>query len=147
MKKLLLFTLCAMCSMYLLAQPPLQKSVNGNVSGRIYGKITDSTGTPIADVSIMVLQNKIDSNTKNNKFILLKGMTTTTNGEFDLEDLPTNGKLKLKISAVGFKEFDQVVTFMPGVNPGKKAPPNGGASMPPAGMASAFEKDMGKIIL
>ena len=95
----------------------------------------------------MVLQNKIDSNTKKSKFVLIKGIVTTTNGEFNLEDLPANGNLKLKISAIDYKEFDQVVTFMTGANPGQKAPPNGGASMPPTGMASAFEKDMGKIIL
>ena len=147
MKKFLLFTLSLVCSMYLLAQPPLGKSVNGNVSSRIYGKITDSAGTPLSDVSIMVLQNKIDTNTKKSKFVLIKGIITSTNGEFNLEDLPANGNLKLKISAIGYKEFDQIVTFMPGAAPGQKAPPNGGSSMPPAGMSATFEKDMGKIIL
>ncbi len=35
--------------------------------------------------------------------VLLKGCTTTANGEFSFEDLPIFGQLKLKISATGYK--------------------------------------------
>ena len=75
--------------------------------GRLYGKIIDAEGKGIAEVSVLVLVNKLDTVAKKSKMVLLKGMTTKANGEFNLEELPVMEKLKLKISAVGFKDFEQ----------------------------------------
>ncbi len=93
--------------------------------GHIYGKLVDAAGKGLPDVSVVLLQNKIDTVSKKRKQILLKGLVTKANGEFSLEDLPAFGPLQLKISATGFKPIDQTVTFQP---------PN-------------FEKDLGNIKL
>ncbi len=69
--------------------------------GRIYGKLVDSTGKGIGDASILLLQSKFDSVTKKNKDVLLKGITTQANGDFNLEELPVFKPLKLKVSALG----------------------------------------------
>ena len=61
MKKLLLFTTALLLFCRLFAQMP-QESNNkssaqpGGDNGYVYGKITDSTGKGIANVSVLVLQ-------------------------------------------------------------------------------------------
>ena len=102
----------------------------GANNGHIYGKITDSTGKPLSDVSVVVLQNRTDPATKKTKEILLKGATTKSNGEFNFEDLPAGSPLKLKISISGYKSTEQVISFRPA-----------------AGAAPSFDKDLGKIKL
>lgn len=82
--------------------------------GHVYGKILDAANKPLANVSVVLLQNKLDTTTKKRKQILLKGLITKTNGDFSLEDLPAFGTLLLKISASGFKPVDQAITFQPG---------------------------------
>ena len=79
--------------------------------GHIYGKIVDSAGKGINDASVMLMQNKYDSVAKKRKDVLLKGQMTKANGEFNLEDLPMFGQMKLKISAVGYKPYEQAVSF------------------------------------
>lgn len=118
--------------------------------GRIYGKIVDSSGKGVRDASIMILQSRFDTATKKNKEVLLKGMASQANGDFNFEELPMFGPLKLTISVTGFKPVTQTVSFQPKMPAGGAAP--GGA--PAAGkmpdfsaMASAFEKDLGKITL
>src|SRR5450432_3824509 len=64
--------------------------------GHIYGKLVDTTGKPLSDVSIILLQNRFDSSSKKMKDVLLKGLTTKANGEFSFDELPMFGKLKLK---------------------------------------------------
>lgn len=75
--------------------------------GHLYGKVVDDAGKAVAEASVLVLVSKIDSASKKNKEVLLKGMTTKSSGEFSLEELPAMGKLKLKISAVGYKTYEQ----------------------------------------
>ena len=53
--------------------------------GHVYGKITDSTGKPLSDVSVVLLQSRIDAATKKTKEVLLKGASTKGNGEFNWE--------------------------------------------------------------
>ena len=79
--------------------------------GHIYGKIVDSAGHPIPEATVLVLQNKRDSATKKSKYVLLKGLSTKANGDFNFEDLPLFGGLKLKISATGYKPYEQNVVF------------------------------------
>ena len=98
------------------------------IIGHVYGKITDSVGKPMSDVSVVLLQTKVDPVTKKAKEVLLKGATTKANGEFNFEDLPAGPPLKLKISATGFKPVEQRVSFMP-----------------EGGSAPSFDKDLGKI--
>ncbi|RYG05928.1 MAG: carboxypeptidase regulatory-like domain-containing protein [Chitinophagaceae bacterium] len=123
--------------------------------GRIYGKVTDSTGKAVRDASVMLLQNRFDTTTKKNKEVLLRGITTGTNGEFNMEDLPVLGELRLTITAVGFSSYDESMSFMP--KPGAAQADGSAAQGKPQGMPAAggfpvggmpnFEKDLGKITL
>ena len=98
--------------------------------GHVFGKITDSAGKPLSDVSVVLLQSRIDPVTKKTKEVLLKGATTKNNGEFNFEELPVAGPLKLKISISGYKPNEQSISFRPA-----------------AGGAPSFDKDLGKIKL
>ena len=86
---------------------------------------------------MVLLQTKFDSASQKSKDILLKASSAAANGDFSFEDLPIAGAFKLNISAVGFAQFEQAVSFRP------SGPPGGAA---PAGMPS-FDKDLGKIVL
>ena len=114
--------------------------------GHVFGKITDSIGKPVSDVSIVLLQSKFDSATKKKKDVLLKAMVTKANGEFSFEELPIMGMLKMKISGTGFVPQEQVVSFMPKMDPSAKpgTAPSGGV---PSGGMPSFDKDLGKIKL
>jgi len=118
--------------------------------GHIYGKLADSTGKPVSDASVLLLQNHFDTATKKRKEILLKGISTKGNGEFDFDQLPVFGQLKLKISATGYKDYEQVVSFMPAMGKGAKpaTPPTGQGQAPDfSAMSAMFDKDLGKIKL
>lgn len=152
MKKLLLIAGLFIITGNLLAQPPGGMGQMGGASrsipniGHIYGKLVDSTGKAISDASVILLQSKMDTTTKKRKEVLLKGAATKGNGEFNFEELPVMGGLKLKITATGYKPFEQAISFQPKMSPNAQRPAGGG--MPDmSAMASAFEKDLGKIVL
>src|SRR6266536_4767277 len=145
MKKFLFFLAIIFSSSFVFAQIP---GTGGGKSmpaiGRIYGKLIDSTGKGIGDASVMLLQNKYDTVTKKNKEVLLKGMTTQANGDFNFEELPIFRPLLLKISSLGHKPLEQPVTLQPKMDANTPKPT--GDQMPDlSSMASAFEKDLGKI--
>jgi hypothetical protein len=58
------------------------------------------------------LQKKFDTVSKSAKEVLVKGTSTKSNGEFDLDELPAFGELKLKISATGYTISEQSISFM-----------------------------------
>ncbi len=118
--------------------------------GHIYGKIIDSSGHPISEATVIVLQNKMDSVTKKRKFVLLKGLSTTANGTFDFEDLPMFGGLKLKISASGFKPYEQMVAFQMRMPAGGTARTTTDPTQAMSSIGNAingFDKDLGNIKL
>jgi ferric enterobactin receptor len=118
--------------------------------GHIYGKITDSTGASLNDVTVLLLQNRLDTVTKKRKDVLLKGISTKNNGEFSFSELPMFGQLKLKISATGYKPYEQTVSFQMKMDAGSmpKAGNDPGQAMAAiSNMANAFEKDLGNIKL
>ena len=119
--------------------------------GHIYGKIVDSSGASVNEASVMLLQNRFDSVSKKRKDVLLKGVITKSNGEFDFADLPIMGPLKLKISAVGYKAHDQTVAFQMKMNAAAGSRPTGNdPAQAMAAMTSAmnaFDKDLGNIKL
>ncbi len=81
-------------------------------NGRFYGKVVEAkSGKPIEYASVQLIQNKMDTVTKKRKEIVIAGMLTKTNGEFSLENVPAFGQSKLKITVVGFKSFEQTVSF------------------------------------
>ncbi|MBC7849966.1 MAG: outer membrane beta-barrel protein [Chitinophagaceae bacterium] len=156
MKQLIAFFLVVFSSFTTLAQMPgapggkTGQQAPANI-GHVYGKIVDTSGKPLGDVSLMILQNKFDTATKKRKDVLLKGIVTKTNGEFSFGELPMFGPLKLKISATGYKAIEQVVTFQMKQS---TAPVQKGSNADPAqamaamtGALNAFDKDLGNIKL
>jgi outer membrane receptor protein involved in Fe transport len=118
--------------------------------GHIYGKIVDSTGHPIAEATVLVLQSKHDSATRKNKFVLLKGLSTKANGDFNFEDLPLFGALRLKVSATGYKPYEQAVAFQMRMPAGGAAKPNADPSQAMNAIGNAingFDRDLGNIRL
>lgn len=115
--------------------------------GHIYGKITDTIGTSVADASVLLMLTRFDTATKKRKEILLKGITTKSNGEFSFSELSVIGQLKLVISSTGFKTYEQNVSFQMKMDPA--ATPKPGAQSPASmgGMPNNFDKDLGNIKL
>ncbi|HEU4574301.1 MAG TPA: TonB-dependent receptor [Chitinophagaceae bacterium] len=153
MKKILLGIIVLAGFLSAKAQMPMagngKNAQQANI-GHVYGKIVDSTGKPVSDVSVMLLQNKYDPKTKKNKEVLLKGLITKANGEFSLEELPMFGKMKLKISASGYQPHEEDISFqfkMDGTA-APAAPGNQSQQMSNLSKAlNAFDKDLGNITL
>lgn len=82
--------------------------------GHIYGKFLDSVKKPVANASVIILETRLDTADNKKKDFLLKGTTTESNGDFSLNELPTSSPLKIKISAIGYKTFENAITFTPG---------------------------------
>jgi len=157
MKKIFLLTTITFFSFQLFAQFPGGASPAGAAGngfqappniGHIFGKVVDSMGKPISEASVFVLQSKFDTTTKKTKEVLLTGSTTKSNGEFNFEDLPLMG-VKLKITVVGFKEFQQPVAFF---DPSKMPKPGQTGTTPAQGtqmpsFPTSFDKDLGTLKL
>lgn len=103
-------------------------------TGRFYGKIVEAkSGKPIEYASVQLFQNKMDTVTKKRKETVITGMLTKANGEFSLENVPVMGPSKLQISVVGYKSFEQTVSFDIKM----------GGDM--SGMLGALDKDLGNL--
>ena len=149
MKKLLLLLGWMLMIFSLRAQFPGGGKNVPNM-GHVYGKIVDSAGIPVSEATVLLLQNKFDSATKKNKQVLLKGLTTSAKGEFNFEDLPVFGQLKLKISATGFKPVEQTVLFqmnMPAGGVPKAGTDPAQAVNAMSSTINGFDKDLGNIKL
>jgi outer membrane receptor protein involved in Fe transport len=154
MKKLFFAVAAFIISSSLFAQMPgsmppdgAQKGTPPSI-GRVYGKLVDSTGNGIRDASVVVLQNKMDTVTKKMKEVLLKGVTTQANGDFNLEGMPILGQLNLNISATGYQPYSQKIAFEMKTPAGGQHPANGNGQMPDmSAVGGNFEKDLGKITL
>jgi ferric enterobactin receptor len=152
MKKYSFLISLVLVSSALFAQMPGMMGGGGAMPGlgRLYGKLVDSTGKGIGNASVMLLHNKYDSSTKKTKEVLLKGMITQANGDFNFEELPVFRPLKLKITASGHKPVEQTVTIQPKMDSKMATAPRTQTpgQMPDlSAMASAFEKDLGKIMM
>lgn len=110
------------------------------MAGTMYGKIVDGTNSkPIGYASVQLLQNKFDTATKKMiKDVVIGGMLTETNGDFRLEKVPVFGKLKLRVSIVGFKPYEQDVSF-------DIKRPEGGGAPDMSAIMNALDKDLGNI--
>ena len=113
--------------------------------GRAYGKVIDSAGQPLPQISAIVLKSTVDPTTKKKKLVLIKGMETKASGEFNFEDLPVFAPLVIRLSGTGYKNQDVPVTItMSGAGAGTPAPA-GQANANPMGTMPSFEKDLGTI--
>ena len=121
----------------LLAQPPSggrNRGAGQSLTGRLYGKIVEAiSGKGVEYASVQLLQNKLDTVTKQRKEVVIGGMLTVANGDFSIENVPVFGPLKLKVTGIGFKEYTQNVSF---------DLKRGGD---PSAMMSALDKDLGNI--
>jgi ferric enterobactin receptor len=148
MKKLLLMMVFLAGACLLRAQFPAGGGRNVPNMGHVYGKLVDSGGRPISEATVLLLGNKYDSVAKKSKMVLLKGMTTTSNGDFSFEDLPIFGQLKLKISATGYKPIEQNVAFqmkMPAGGVPKNVTDPAAAVNAMSSTINGFDKDLGNI--
>ncbi len=145
MKKILIAAFVLILSSRINAQIPGGMNAGSKSmpnSGHIYGKVIDSTNKAIADVSVVLMQKKFDSTSKQMKDVFLKAAVTKGKGEFDFDELPTQIPLTLKISASGYKTIQQNISFMPSGNANGQKPAAGASG----GMPS-FDKDLGNIKL
>jgi ferric enterobactin receptor len=114
--------------------------------GHVYGKVVDQLGKPVEFASVILLKSVMDTTTKKPKNVLLKGVTTSLNGDFSLAELPMFGKLTLKITSVGFKTIEMPIAFTMKMDP--KAAPKPGQMPDPSAMAKMienFDKDLGNL--
>jgi outer membrane receptor protein involved in Fe transport len=140
--RFILICLFAQIAVTAIAQPPGGMNRNtGNrpaMNGSFYGKVVEATtGKNIEFASVQLLQNKVDSATKKRKEVVVSGMITRSNGEFRMENIPVFGQYKLKIDIIGYKPYEQTVSFE------MKMPQGGNTDM--TSMLSALDKDLGNI--
>ena len=133
------------------AQPPAapkganQKQGPPPTIGRAFGKVTDSAGQPLAQISALVLKSTVDPTTKKKKLVLIKGMETKASGEFDFEDLPIVSQLVVRISGTGYKSQDLSFMIVPAAAPAATPAPAGQSNASPYGAIPSFEKDLGTV--
>jgi outer membrane receptor protein involved in Fe transport len=146
--KQIILTFLVFIALQTFGQAPSKASGMQN-SGHIYGKITDADGKPVDGASVILMHQELDPTTKKMKMILVSGVTTKGNGDFNFTSVPVMGKLQLRISNSGFKSLQNDVSFaMPKMTPGAGqtgAPAGGPASF--SGASVSFDKDLGNIKL
>jgi outer membrane receptor protein involved in Fe transport len=106
--------LLLICSLsYSFAQPPAGVRGGGfSASGRFYGRIVDgNTNKGIDASSVQLTQIKVNPQTKEKSETIISGQLTKPNGDFSLENLPTSGEMKLKITAIGYLSLEKSVKF------------------------------------
>jgi outer membrane receptor protein involved in Fe transport len=82
-------------------------------TGRFYGKIVDaSNGKSIPGVSVQLVSSKFNPATRKMADTILTGQLTPNNGNFSLENIPMMGDYKLKITAIGYKPYEEKVSFL-----------------------------------
>jgi hypothetical protein len=108
------------------------------VTGRLYGKIVETrSGKPVEYASVQLIQIKTDPVSKEKKDSVVNGMLTPGNGDFSLDNIALFGQYKLKISAIGYKLYEEPVAF--------GRPSGGGAPGDLSSAMSALDKDLGNI--
>jgi outer membrane receptor protein involved in Fe transport len=116
MRYFLMPLMAAFFSLNLMAQMgtgPRQGMGGMGQSGRFYGKIVDAnTGKGMDATSVQLISTKFDPVTKQRKDTIINGMLTQPNGDFALENVPFMGDYKLKISAIGYLEQEQKISFL-----------------------------------
>jgi outer membrane receptor protein involved in Fe transport len=106
--------------------------------GHFYGKVVDAkTSKGMDGVSIQLVQSKFDTVSKTRKDTVIAGMITGRKGDFSLENLPLFGNFRIRVTAIGYDNYEQKVAFdFKGVK---------GGDMQQA--LNAVDKDLGNIKL
>jgi outer membrane receptor protein involved in Fe transport len=80
--------------------------------GHFYGRIVDAkTDKGMDGVSVQLVQSKFDTVTRSRRDTVIAGMITSKKGDFSLENLPMFGNFRLKVTAIGYKTYEQKVAF------------------------------------
>lgn len=107
-------------------------------AGRFYGKVVDAANKGVEAASVTLVQDRMDTSTRQQREVVIGGMLTAGNGEFSIENVPVMGRYKLRISGIGYQQHEQAVNFqMPGRT--------GGGD--PSAMLNALDRDLGNIKL
>ncbi len=135
MKKVLFLIVVIFSTYASIAQMP-GGMVNGRsgMMGRMYGRIVSPDNKPLVDVTVMLMESKMDTVSKKVRTILYKAATSAANGDFNFEDVPLTGKFKLNISSTGYKPYAEAVSFF-------------GSAKPAPGSMPDLNKDLGNIKL
>lgn len=125
------------------AQPPggMRRPNGGGAqaTGRFYGKIVDAGNKAVDAASVTLVQDRMDSATRQRSEVVVSGMLTRANGEFSLDGIPAMGRYKLRVTGIGFKPYEQNVAF--------DMPNRAGGGADPSAMATLLDKDLGNIKL
>src|SRR5687768_12244539 len=106
--KILVLMIGLLTSAAAFAQPGMNANRGGQqMSGRFYGRIVDAANKGIEASSVVLVQDKMDSATKKRKEIVVGGMLTAANGDFNIENVPVMGKYKLRVTGIGYKTLEQ----------------------------------------
>lgn len=104
-------------STFAFSQPPSGARPGGfggnyATNGRFYGRIVDAKTNKGIDAStVQLTQIKTNPQSKEKTESVISGQLTKANGDFSLENLPTNGEMKLKITAIGYVMVEKSVKF------------------------------------
>ena len=108
--------------------------------GHFYGKLVEeATGKVVEGASIQLIQNKLDTATRKKKDFVIAIVLSDKKGEFSMENLPVFTTFRLRITAVGYKLYDEKQSFNIDMNAVK----NGDYSS----MLNGVDKDLGNIKL
>jgi outer membrane receptor protein involved in Fe transport len=92
---------------------PGRERKGGGGSGRFYGKVLDGKSKDPVEYAILRLyQSKRDS-LGNTSEKIVGGGITEKNGDFSIDNVPLDGKLKLFITAIGFDSLMFNIEFTP----------------------------------
>lgn len=124
----------------LYAQMPRgQRNGGQQITGRFYGKIVDASNKGVEAASVTLVQDRMDSATKQRKEFIVGGMLTTASGEFSIENVPAMGRYKLRVTGIGYQTKEQNVAF--------EMPNRNATGNDPMAMLGALDKDLGNIKL
>jgi outer membrane receptor protein involved in Fe transport len=138
MRKIIGLVLLILITHVALAQMPggMRPGGGGQApTGRFYGKVVDGNRKAVEAASVTLVTTRMDSATRQPKEVIIGGMLTAANGDFSLENIPLMGRYKLRITGIGYQQYEAAVAFeMPNRND-------------PSAMIGALDKDLGNIRL
>lgn len=136
--KITAFLIAVLLTFSSLAQMPGMNRGGQQLTGRFYGRVVDASKKGVEAASVILVQDKVDSATKQRKELVIGGMLTENNGDFSIENVPVMGRYKLRITGIGYKAYEQPIAF---------ERPNRSGNGDPSAMLSALDKDLGNIEL
>ena len=112
----MLFAVAFLTAVSSFAQMPFGGSnvgKGGKMSiGRLYGKLIDvRDGKPVGAATILLVREDNDLKAGKKKQLVVKGTRSADKGEFSLDEVPVTGTYKLKVTIIGYKPYEQKVSF------------------------------------